>query len=172
MDLSLLNGTQREVFDKIIAHAASHLNGDRPATILLNVDGTAGTGKPFLIDAISQALEEIRKVRCQPHSDLSNPFVRRIASTGVAAFNITGATYHSALGLGVGKDTDGDEVNECKLANLQEDWRGTQYLIIDEKSMVGRVGLAKITQTLGSIFPGGRYSPLQLQKVSKHLTSQ
>ena len=157
MKSTLLNGTQRQVFEKVMAHARSALNGNRPLPILLNVDGTAGTGKSFLIDAVSQALEELREVRSPPHSD--NPLVRRIAPTGVAAFNIAGSTYHSALGLGVGQDKDGEDVNEGRLGAMQEEWRGTCYLIIDEKSMVGRVGLARISKALGRIFPDNRDQP-------------
>ncbi|CAD6567454.1 MAG: hypothetical protein TREMPRED_003633, partial [Tremellales sp. Tagirdzhanova-0007] len=54
-----------------------------------------------------------------------NPIVRRLAPTGVAAFNIAGATYHSALGLAPMTGKDGDMLSESRLASLQEDWKGT-----------------------------------------------
>ncbi|RXK35217.1 hypothetical protein M231_07520 [Tremella mesenterica] len=43
-----------------------------------------------MTDAISQSLDNLRP---------SSTCVKRLAPTGVAAFNIAGQTYHSALGL-------------------------------------------------------------------------
>lgn len=154
-DPSLLNTTQRLIFDKVLRHANCLLSGQSVPQILLNIDGTAGTGKSFLIDAISQALQEL-----QTNHHLSNhPIVRRLAPTGVAAFNIAGSTYHAALGLGGSIEESHDKLGEGKLAILQEEWHGTRYLIIDEKSMVGRAALGRINLALGQIFPATAYLP-------------
>lgn len=58
-------------------------DGQKPLTLRINVDGTAGTGKSFLIWAISHAL-------CALFEDDLNgkdPIIR-LAPTGVAAFGI------------------------------------------------------------------------------------
>ena len=108
MDEGLLNGTQLRVFNKIVQHATSLIHGITLPPFLLNIDGTAGTGKSFLIDAISQRLESLQTLASTP-----NPLVRRLAPTGVAAFNINGQTYHSALGLPRRQQRWGDVGGQC-----------------------------------------------------------
>ena len=139
MDEGLLNGTQLRVFNKIVQHATSLIHGITLPPFLLNIDGTAGTGKSFLIDAISQRLESLQTLASTP-----NPLVRRLAPTGVAAFNINGQSYHSALGLPVDNKGWVTSRGKARLAGLQEEWSGTHYLIIDEKSMIGRAALGRI----------------------------
>ena len=87
VDSGLLNWNQRRVYDKIVNHATARLHGNVLPPFLLNVDGTVGTGKSFLIDAISQRLESLRALAPSP-----DPLVRRLAPTGVATFNISGLT--------------------------------------------------------------------------------
>ena len=77
----------------------------------------------------------------------------------MAAFNIEGATYHFALGLGISIDEESDQYSEGKLAMLQADWRGTEYIILDEKSMVGRIALGRISKALCQIFPHSSHLP-------------
>ena len=148
VDSGLLNGSQRRVYEKVVAHATARLNGNLLPPFLLNVDGTAGTVKSFLIDAISQRLESLQAL-----APSSNPLVRRLAPTGVAAFNISGQTYHSALGLRVDNKGAINAASNARLVSLQEDWVGTHYLIIDEKSMIGRAALGRIDNQLRQIFP-------------------
>ena len=155
---TLLNTTQRIIFDKVLRQANCLLSGESTRQFLLNIDGTAGTGKSFLIDTISQALQELQSTSLSSHL-ANNPIVRRLAPTGVAAFSIAGSTYHAALGLGASTEESHDKLGQAKLASLQEDWRGTHYLIIDEKSMVGQAALGHINHTLGQIFPATAHLP-------------
>ena len=145
VDLDQLNGKQKLIVEEVINHAQATLQGKPSAPILLNIDGTAGSRKSFLIDALSQGLENLED-QTNSMTLTDNPIVRRIAPTGVAAFNIGGATYFSALGLGPAVGKDGDTRSDSKFAVLQEECKGTLFVIIDEKSMVGRfVGVTRIT---------------------------
>jgi hypothetical protein len=47
VDTTLLYGPQRDVFVTVIAHARLEIEGANPAQLLLNVDGSAGTGPSF-----------------------------------------------------------------------------------------------------------------------------
>ena len=74
-----------------------------------------------------------------------------IALTGVAAFNINGATIHSTLSIPIKKEKD-DELNSIRLKKLQERLQDVLYFIIDEKSMVRRRMLALINMRLRQAF--------------------
>ena len=151
VDITLLNAKQALCHNKFRRHCQRSLqagpNNPLPP-FLLNLDGTAGTGKTFTVNAI-----------CQTAADLvdeagmgSMVIVRRLAPTGIAAFHIHGSTYHSALGISP-KEKKGKAAAGRQLAALQEDWKHIRYLIIDGKSTVGRVGLALIDKRLREIFP-------------------
>ena len=149
MDPAQLNGNQKQIYDKAILHCQQYLGGLDPAPFLLNIDGTAGTGKSFLIDAITQTMAPLLEDNFMMHKKPIS-LVMRLASTGVAAFNIGGRTYHSALGLGV-DDGRSRMAGESQIARLQEERRGIRYLIIDENSMIGQTGLGKIEERLWEI---------------------
>src|ERR1051325_1907711 len=74
-----------------------------------------------------------------------------LAPTGVAAFNIRGATIHSALSIPISRNNF--DLNGDNLKKLQKKLDGVEYLIIDEKSMVGRRMLALIDLRLRQAFP-------------------
>lgn len=115
---------------------------------LLNLDGTAGTGKTFTVNAICQTAADL-----VGEASMGNMvIVKRLAPTGIAAFHIHDSTYHSALGTSP-KTNKGKAAAGRRLAALQDDWKYIRYLIIDEKSMVGRMGLALIDKRLREIFP-------------------
>lgn len=143
---------QAQVHTKVCRHANAILAGRPVLPFLINIDGTAGTGKSFLIDAISQTLDDLRP------PELVNPLVRRLAPTGVAAFNIGGETYHSALRLKIGSDTEDHGIGD-RLGALQEAWTGTCYLIIDEKSMIGRRAFGLMDRIFRQIFPHASHLP-------------
>ena len=152
IDPDALNDDQRRVYDKVKRHHQAHVDGLAPLPFLLNVDGTAGTGKSFLIDMLSQYLRE------SPLATM-RPILRRLAPTGVAAFNINGETYHSALALRPDSLVSGifREIAPARLTALQESWGHVRYLIIDEKSMIGTLGLAQIDRRLAQIFPAAAH---------------
>ena len=78
--------------------------------------------------------------------------VQVIAPTGVAAFNINGTTIHSTLSLPIINNKK-FELEGNQLKQLQERLANVIYLIIDEKSMVGRRMLALIDLRLRQAFP-------------------
>ena len=99
----------------------------------VNVDGTAGTGKSFLIWAITTALRVL-------FSDGAITFdlVVHLAPTGVAAFGIHGWTINFGLTIPVKEGTEFNQLGQISLACFQTHWKEIKLLILDEKSMVGR----------------------------------
>ncbi len=114
--------------------------------------GTAGTGKSYLIRAIRQRLQTM----C---GEESNPPVIVIAPTGVAAFNINRATIHSTLSIPICNDKRLVDIDGKRLKQLQERMNMVYYIIIDEKSMVGRRMLGLIDTRLRQIFPKKKNEP-------------
>jgi len=94
--------------------------------------GTAGTGKSYLIQAIRCRLLEIAR---NNRPNVKSPILV-LALTGVAAFNIHGATIHSALFIPV--NSTNFDIGGERLKQLQKRLEGVIYIIIDEKSMVRR----------------------------------
>ena len=88
----------------------------QPLHIIIN--GTAGTGKSYLIYCLRLLLGKVA------------------APTGVASFIIEGKTLHSLLHLPVRGDFKEMEWNN--LEKLQDEMSSTKYLIIDEMSRVER----------------------------------
>jgi hypothetical protein len=77
------------------------------------------------------------------------PFVEA-APIGVASHNIGGRTLHSLFRLPV-KQAHYEDLPVQSLKAMQQKFRGTHYLIIDEKSMVGLKKLAWIYRQLQAI---------------------
>ncbi|KAF5331234.1 hypothetical protein D9611_013064 [Ephemerocybe angulata] len=128
MDITKLSPEQRVIFDQFMGIYEQILDGTEPGQILLNIDGTAGCGKSFLIDSVCQEIRALAQTRGQPDP------VRVLAPSGVAALNIGGKTIHSGLHIPV---NDFAKLSGGALGSLQVDWAGVHFLIIDEKSMVG-----------------------------------
>jgi PIF1-like helicase len=63
--------------------------------MLVHIDGSAGTGKSYLIDTVSAYLAERAR-----SDDRRDPVVQG-APTGIAVHNISGPTLHSLLRLPV-----------------------------------------------------------------------
>ena len=76
-----------------------------------------------------------------------------LASTGVALFNINGTTIHSTLSIPIRDINKGICINGERLKKLQERLEHVKYVIIDEKSMVGRWMLSLINIRLQQAFP-------------------
>ena len=108
--------------------------------------GTAGTRKSYLIRAIRNRLNIMAA------GNGSESPVQVVAPTGVAAFNINGTTIHSTLSIPILNNKD-FELGSNRLKELQERLQNIIYLIIDEKSMVGRRMLALIDMRLRHAFP-------------------
>jgi ATP-dependent DNA helicase PIF1 len=145
IDIDTLEGEQRAILDEYVDAYRRILQGEKPPQVLLNIDGTAGCGKTYLISAICQ---ELRKM-ADAHEEL-NPIVV-LAPSGVAALNIRGRTIHSALCLPI--NCAFSRLTGARLAALQVQWAGIHFAIIDEKSMVGQRTLAMIDSRLRQVLP-------------------
>jgi len=141
----LLQDEQREVFLQVVTWYKATLGAEQgrnhhPESLQINIYRTAGTGKSFLISAISTELENLASQESKP-----NP-VMRLAPTGIAAFGINGMTAHSALSLPV--KSSFNPLIPSILSKLQHQWKNIKLLIIDEKSMIGRTMAGKIDSQL------------------------
>jgi ATP-dependent exoDNAse (exonuclease V) alpha subunit len=135
------------VFLQVIAWYKATLRAEQdvnvpPEPLRINIDGTAGTGKSFLISAISAELQNLAS-----HENKPNP-VMRFAPTGIAAFGINGMTIHSALSISV---KSFNALTPSSLSKFQHQWKDIKLLIIDEKSMVGRTMAGKLDSRLQQI---------------------
>ena len=112
---------QKLAYDIVKSHFDDTSSETEPLCLIIN--GVAGTGKSYLINAIRNLLQS----RCAV-----------TATTGKAAYNIRGVTVHSLLKLPIGsrgyKDLKGQS-----LCRLQESVDNIGYIIIDEYSMLGQV---------------------------------
>lgn len=145
VNISDLVGSQRRVFLKVMSHYRAILENGNPPPLRLNIDGTAGTGKSYLIWAITKGLTELAQQHGKP-----SPVIR-VAPTGIAAFNISGSTLHQTFILpktGFAKLKPGPQ-----LTQFQVRLKDCQYVIFDEKSMIGRCMFGMVESRLREIFP-------------------
>ena len=143
LDYQTLNEKQKLVFKRIESHYDDMLKDNQTEPLRIIVMGTTRTEKTYLINAIRSRLHEMTGVR------FKSP-VLVLAPTGVAAFNINGITVHSALSIPIiAKDLD---INGERLKQLQNRLQDVIYVIIDEKSMVGRRMLRTIDMRLRQAF--------------------
>ncbi len=106
------------------------------------VNGTAGTGKSFVISSLKKAIS----------SAFGDSAYRLACPTGLAAYLVKGVTLHSLFSIPTSKKLRYKPLSPAKLLELQEKFRGMRYLLIDEMSMVGRRMLAFIDARLREIF--------------------
>ena len=131
-----LAGNQRVAFDLVASHADR--NDTEPIRAIIS--GTAGTGKSHLIHALRSRLGDRR--------------CRVVAPTGVAAFNVSGATAHHLFHLPVQKGADHfSPLMGISLRNLQNEHAGADYYVIDEMSMIGCRIFGMIDARLRQAFP-------------------
>ena len=90
-----------------------------------------GPGKSYLINIIDKQLQELTK-----NNNIERSLLIKLALTGVAAFNIYGTTIHSTLFIPI--SCSNFDIGGERLKNLQKKLQDVIYVIIDEKSMVGR----------------------------------
>jgi ATP-dependent DNA helicase PIF1 len=132
VNYSDLNTEQMSAFAKL----KNHFDGKSgQEALLMIIQGTAGTGKSFVIHCFQKLLGNACLV---------------LAPSGVAAFNVGGQTIHSALCIPIAAFQDlpaGDRLEE-----LQDKFKNIRYIIIDEMSMVGCTILGQIDSRLRQIF--------------------
>ncbi|GBC22271.2 ATP-dependent DNA helicase PIF1-like [Rhizophagus irregularis DAOM 181602=DAOM 197198] len=80
-----------------------------------------------------------------------------LAPTGVAAFNIHGTTIHSTFSILI--NSSDLSIEGERLKTLQKKLNGVNYVIIDEKSMLGRHMLFVVDSHLRAAFPEHRNQP-------------
>jgi ATP-dependent DNA helicase PIF1 len=136
-----LNIDQRPIFDAMMSALA-----DEEPQKLIDVSGGAGTGKSYLIRAILQQAQEN-----SGHRNL----VKITCPTGSAASHFPdGQTLHSLLKIPVKKGvTELDDLSGGQLASLQETFKYTRAIIIDEKGMVGLGRFSQINRRLKQAKP-------------------
>ena len=120
-DINSFSEMQKLAYDIVKSHFNDASSEREPLCLIIN--GVAGTGKIYLINAIRNLLQ-------------SNCAVT--ATTGKAAYNIRGVTVHSILKLPVGQ-TGNKDLKGKSLCRLQESVNNIGYIIIDEYSMLGQV---------------------------------
>ncbi|RMZ95107.1 ATP-dependent DNA helicase PIF1, partial [Brachionus plicatilis] len=120
-----LNKMQRFAFNII----EKYLNENKQLLMILN--GTAGTGKSFTIFAISTLLDS---------------YLKRCAPTAKAAFKIKGETIHSLFNISV--ENEQREMATDKLNRIQQEFKDTKFIIIDEYSMLSQKIFACIDKRL------------------------
>ena len=136
-----LNEDQRRVYTRFM----SALSGDAQQ-LLIDVSGGAGTGKSHLIKCILKSARELAG-----HSN----GVRIAAPTGTAASHFpAGMTLHSLLKIPARENCNELEpLTGNRLKTLQETFKDTKALIIDEKGMIGLGRLSQIDGRLREAKP-------------------
>ncbi|CAM9650624.1 unnamed protein product, partial [Laminaria digitata] len=129
-----LNERQSQAFDNVKRHF--EVGGD--IALHQMALGTAGTGKSWLLYALSHLL---------------GGHVKRAAPTGMAAFLIGGSTLHSLLYLPVcgGKALQGgglSRLQERLTGAMKEGVGGGRYVIIDELLMGSQAQMAWVDRRL------------------------
>ncbi|XP_021964938.1 uncharacterized protein LOC110860191 [Folsomia candida] len=115
------------------------------------VSGGAGVGKSMLINAITQTI--MRDAVKVVGEDPSRLKVLLCASTGMAAFNISGVTLHQAFGLPFNQfDGTMPRLTESTRNKYASEFRDLDLIIIDEISMTSREHLFQIDERLRQIF--------------------
>ena len=121
VDVNSFSEMQKLAYSVVQSHFDDASVGKEPLCLIIN--GVAGTGKSYLINAIRNLL----KSKCAI-----------TATTGKAAYNIGGITVHSLLKLPIGSKGNKD-LSGQSLCRLQENLNDINYIIIDEYSMLGQV---------------------------------
>ncbi|KAI0821063.1 hypothetical protein BC629DRAFT_1277568, partial [Irpex lacteus] len=119
-----LNVEQARAF-RIIANHASTAQDSSTEKLRMYLGGPGGTGKSRVISAVKDFFETVNESRR----------FRLASFTGIAAKNISGSTLHSLLGLSM----SGQAAKRGSKTNLEliSMWRGVDYLLVDEVSMIG-----------------------------------
>ena len=131
-----LDKDQLIVFETCVNYAKSikksegnDTNSVRPPLII--VQGGAGSGKSFVIDAISQHMEKILR---SSGDNPDHPYIIKAAFTGTAAANIKGQTLHNAFSFGFGNEFF--SLSDIARDERRTDLENLKIVIIDEFSMI------------------------------------
>ena len=75
-----------------------------------------------------------------------------MAPTGVAALNIGGSTIHHELLISTERKSSYKELSSEQCHRMQDEFKNTKLIIIDEYSMLGRTMMANIDLRCRDIF--------------------
>ncbi|CAF4199822.1 unnamed protein product [Adineta steineri] len=143
-----LNDEQARAFYIVCRHAdgESHLKTHgKQNQLIMCVPGPGGTGKSRLIDAITCYFVEIQR----------KEKLRKLGPTAVFASLIGGHTIHSFVAY-VRSTKRQKKTVTAGSANVENDWKSVEYLIIDEISMAELRLIARLNEILT---PGKRAPP-------------
>ena len=126
VDTNSFNSLQNVAYNIVKSHYENE-NSQRDPLFLM-ILGQAGTGKNYIIKAIRSILGNQCAVT---------------APTGKASYNVKGCTLHSLLKLPIG-NKGLKQLTGQSLVKLQHNIKDTQYLLIDEFSVVGQSVLGRI----------------------------
>ncbi len=119
----------------------------RPYNVFLSAPG--GYGKSFVIDMIRT--DAIRLLRLSGAFDPEDRITLLTAPTGTAAYLISGATMHSALGFTAEEPKYYKGISHDMMATMRASLSKLRLLIIDEISLCGADMLLKIHRRLEDI---------------------
>ncbi|KAF8575054.1 hypothetical protein K439DRAFT_1234368, partial [Ramaria rubella] len=119
---------------KIVANHAVQPSGEQ---LKMYLGGMAGTGKSQVIKALAHFFEK----RNESHR------FQLVAPTGAASALIGGSTYHSLLGIHP-KRSRSAKINITVLSEVKTRLTGTNYILLDEVSMLGARDLYIISKQL------------------------
>jgi hypothetical protein len=143
-----LNEKQRLVVERVLSGAlawASHVyDASKRDQKLLYVGGEGGVGKSQIIKAIVAGMDLIRR----------KEEVILMAPTGAAADNISGNTYHTALGISIAKAQ-----KTTVSSRVRKLWSKKTVMVIDEVSMTDLSMLSTINSQCKIARSLGRSSP-------------
>ena len=147
VDYKLCNKDQARFYEYICKWIQCKLNNSDVAPIYLLLSGRAGCGKTFAVKCVKAFVNE----NCKDKEG----FLKMAAPTGTAAFLIKGNTLHSLLKLPVNTPFSKDltPLNGKALVDLQNSFKNTELLIIDEMSMAGQYMLYQINKRLQEAKP-------------------
>jgi ATP-dependent DNA helicase PIF1 len=144
VDVSLLESKQKLAYYLFVNHCQSWASSVPTPPIFVHMDGEGSTRKTTVVRTMCYGIDTIAA-----DYGLPSP-VLRSTPTGVAAHNIGGQTLHSLLRLPV-KKVAFEDLPVAPLKALQSKFKHINYLIIDEKSIVGLQQLSFVNRRLQQI---------------------
>jgi hypothetical protein len=130
---------QQRAFDIILQHFQAR---EPKEPLKMIIQGTAGTGKSYLIHCIKEALSSQATSGHSP--------ILLLAPTGVATFNIHATTIHAGLRIPI---KDMRPLHGQSLTVFQEEMKHIHYILIDEMSFIGSRLFVQIESRLREAFP-------------------
>ena len=142
-----LKPAQRKFYDYVTNWIIHKIEDSKVPPIYAVLSGRAGCGKTFAVKCVNNFINKNEKCL--------TGFLKIAAPTGTAAFLIKGTTLHSCFKLPVNVNFKEDlaSLQGPILQQLQEIFKDTEIIMIDEMSMVGKYMLYQLSQRLKEVKP-------------------